>query len=178
LRELQAGWKTAGRPVLEIGIGINSGIASVGNMGSQLRYGYTAMGDTVNLASRLEGLNKDFGTRILLSEFTFAQIADAKFVTRELDLIRVTGKLQPVKIYELLGDEANAAEFAEMAAEFWKARVAYTDRNWREALRCFEAFLKRWPDDGPAKVFLERCKEHLADEPPSDWDGVYEMKHK
>ena len=102
LRELQAGWKAAGRPVLEIGIGINSGIASVGNMGSQLRYGYTAMGDSVNLASRLEGLNKDFGTRILLSEFTFAQIADAKFVARELDLIRVKGKLQPVKIYELL----------------------------------------------------------------------------
>ncbi|MGA8073465.1 MAG: adenylate/guanylate cyclase domain-containing protein [Candidatus Acidiferrales bacterium] len=178
LRELQAGWKAAGRPVLEIGIGINSGIASVGNMGSQLRYGYTAMGDSVNLASRLEGLNKDFGTRILLSEFTFAQIADAKFVARELDLIRVKGKLQPVKIYELLGDDASAAEFAEMAAEFWKARVAYADRNWREALRCFETFLKRWPDDGPAKVFLERCKEHLAEEPPPDWDGVYEMQHK
>jgi adenylate cyclase len=83
-----------------------------------------------------------------------------------------------VKIYELLGDENSAPEFAEMAGEFSKARVAYTDRNWREALRSFEAFLQRWPDDGPARVFLERCKEHLADEPPPDWDGVYEMKHK
>lgn len=178
LKELQAGWKAKGSPVLEIGIGINSGIASVGNMGSQLRYGYTAMGDSVNLASRLEGLNKDFGTRIIVSEFTFAQIADAKFVTRELDLIRVKGKTEPVKILELLGDEASAAEFAEFAAKFAKARAAYTDRNWREALRGFEAFLTRWPDDGPADVFRARCKEHLAEEPPADWDGVYEMKHK
>lgn len=178
LRELQAAWKAEGRPVLEIGIGINSGIASVGNMGSQLRYGYTAMGDSVNLASRLEGLNKDFGTRIILSEFTFAQIADAKFVARELDLIRVKGKSEPVRIFELLGDEAAAAQFAEMAAEFSKARAAYTKRNWRDALDAFEAFLKRWPHDVPAEVFRARCKEHLANEPPADWDGVYEMKHK
>ena len=178
LRELQVEWKAEGRPVLEIGIGINSGVVSVGNMGSKLRKGYTAMGDSVNLASRLEGLNKDFGTRILVSEFTFAQIVDAKFVARELDLIRVKGKSQPVKIYELLGDEASAPEIVEMAEEFRKARVAYTDRNWREALRSFDKFLERWPDDAPAKVFLARSKEHLADEPPSDWDGVYEMKHK
>ena len=178
LRELQVVWKAEGRPVLEIGIGINSGVASVGNMGSKLRKGYTAMGDSVNLASRLEGLNKDFGTRILISEFTFGQAADAKFVVRELDLIRVKGKSQPVKIYELLGDEASAPEIVEMAEEFRKARVAYTDRNWREALHAFEKFLERWPDDAPAKVFLARSKEHLADEPPSDWDGVYEMKHK
>src|SRR5271168_322567 len=178
LRELQVEWKAEGRPVLEIGIGINSGVASVGNMGSKLRKGYTAMGDSVNLASRLEGLNKDFGTRILVSEFTFAQIVDAKFVARELDLIRVKGKSQPVKIYELLGDEASAPEIVEMAAEFRKARVAYTDRNWREALHAFEKFLERWPDDAPAKVFLARSNEHLADEPPADWDGVYEMKHK
>ncbi len=178
LRELQASWKAAGRPVLEIGIGINSGIASVGNMGSQLRYGYTAMGDSVNLASRLEGLNKEFGTRILLSEFTLALVKDAKFVTRELDLIRVKGKLQPVRVYELLGDEASADGQIEMAAEYRKARIAYTDRNWREASRCFAAFLKRWPNDGPAQVAMARCKEFLAEQPPSDWDGVYEMKHK
>src|SRR6202044_3134542 len=115
LSQMQKDWRARGFPELDIGIGINSGVASVGNMGSQLRYGYTAMGDSVNLASRLEGLNKDFGTRILVSEFKFWQIGDRKFVARELDLIRVKGKSQPVKIYELLGDESNAPEIAAMA---------------------------------------------------------------
>jgi len=178
LREMQAAWKAEGRPVLEIGIGINSGIASVGNMGSKLRHGYTAMGDAVNLASRLEGLNKEFGTRVVLSEYTLALLGDSKFVTRELDVIRVKGKLQPVRIYELLGDEASADGLAEMAAEFRKARAAYIDRDWREAARRFESFLQKWPDDGPAQVALARCNEYLAEQPPSDWDGVYEMKHK
>lgn len=178
LRDMQTKWKAAGRPVLEIGIGINSGIASAGNMGSKRRHAYTAIGDAVNLASRLEGLNKEFGTRIVLSEFTVALLGDAKFVTRELDVIRVKGKLQRVRIYELLGDEASSEEIVAMAAEFSAARTDYTERNWAEAARRFEQFLQRWPNDGPAQVALARCKEFIAEQPPSDWDGVYEMKHK
>ncbi len=178
LREMQAEWKAAGRPVLEIGIGINSGIASAGNMGSKRRFAYTAIGDAVNLASRLEGLNKEFGTRIVLSEFTVGLFGDAKFVTRELDLIRVKGKLKPVRIYELLGNETSPEEIVAMAGEFSAARAAYIERNWAEAARRFEQFLQRWPNDGPAQVALARCKEFIAEPPPSDWDGVYEMKHK
>jgi Adenylate and Guanylate cyclase catalytic domain len=79
------------------------GAASVGNMGSALRYGYTALGNTVNLSSRLEGLNKDYGTHIIVNETTYAATREAKFVYRELDLIRVKGKTQPVMIYELIG---------------------------------------------------------------------------
>lgn len=96
--ELQKKWAAEGKPALDIGIGLNSGAASVGNMGSSLRYGYTALGDTVNLSSRLEGLNKEYGTHIIVNESTYEAAKDAGFLFRELDLIRVKGKLQPVTI--------------------------------------------------------------------------------
>ena len=103
VRRLQKQWEAEGRPALDIGIGLNSGVASVGNMGSALRYGYTAFGDAVNLSSRLEGLNKEYGTHIIANESTYAAARDMGFLFRELDLIRVKGKLQPVTIYELFG---------------------------------------------------------------------------
>ena len=178
LHEMQTAWRAAGQPVLEIGIGINSGMASVGNMGSELRYGYTAMGDTVNLSARLEGLNKEFGTQILVSEFTHAGISTGDYVLREIDLIRVKGKLRPVTIYELLGRRDVAPETVAMASEFERARAVYKRRDWSEAHRLFEKFLERWPEDGPAAVFRARCREFLAEEPPANWDGVYVMKTK
>src|SRR5262249_42732823 len=103
VREMQKKWEAEGKPRLDIGIGLNTGVASVGNMGSALRYGYTALGDAVNLSSRLEGLNKDYGTHILVNETTYAAVKDDGFEFRELDLIRVKGKNQPVTIYELIG---------------------------------------------------------------------------
>src|SRR5438876_11575189 len=90
--ELHAQWKIEGMPKLDIGIGLNTGVASVGNMGSTLRYGYTALGDTVNLSSRLEGLNKDYGTHIIVNESTYNAVKDSDFIFRELDLIRVKAK--------------------------------------------------------------------------------------
>jgi adenylate cyclase len=178
LKELQQEWKAQSRPVLEIGIGINTGIASVGNMGSLLRYGYTAIGDAVNLASRLEGLNKEYGTRILLSEYTCRALPREEFLVRELDLIRVKGKEEPITLYELLGWHENAGELAELAEAFQKGREAYKRRDWRSAQRAFDDVLKRWPQDGPARIFRARCEEYTAEEPPADWDGVYVMKHK
>src|SRR5215467_8323843 len=109
MRELQQQWKAADKPLLDIGIGLNTGVASVGNMGSSLRYGYTALGDSVNLSSRLEGLNKDYGTHILVNETTYLAAKDSGFIFRELDLIRVKGKLEPVTIYELLGSSTDLA---------------------------------------------------------------------
>jgi adenylate cyclase len=178
LRELQQEWKAQSRPVLEIGIGINTGVASVGNMGSLLRYGYTAIGDAVNLASRLEGLNKEYGTRILLSEFTCRALPREEFLVRELDLIRVKGKEEPITLYELLGWREDAGELAELADASLKGRDAYKRRDWRAAQRAFDDILKRWPQDGPARVFRSRCEEYAAEEPAADWDGVYVMKHK
>jgi adenylate cyclase len=178
LAELQTQWRAQGSPVLEIGIGINTGIASVGNMGSSLRYGYTAMGDAVNLAARLEGLNKEYGTQILISEFTRRALRDDQFIFREIDFIRVKGKLQPATIYEILGPRAKENSGEELVALFSAAREAYKHRDWRTARACWDAILERWPDDGPSRVFLARCEEYIAEEPPVAWDGVYAMKHK
>jgi adenylate cyclase len=178
LAELQKKWVAEGLPAMEIGIGINTGIASVGSMGSALRFGYTAMGDNVNLASRLEGLNKVYGTTILISESTRRDIADERMIIREIDFIRVVGKSLPVTIFEILSEQAASKDGKELVEVFGRGREAYKARDWRAATGAFEEVLQRWPNDGPARVFLDRCNEYLAEGPGVDWDGVYEMKHK
>lgn len=184
VRELQKKWATEGKPALDIGIGLNSGVASVGNMGSELRYGYTALGDAVNLASRLEGLNKEYGTHIIVNESTYAAAKDSGFVFRELDLIRVKGKLQPVTIYELVARysdlQANGslADRQEQVRQFDEARRLYRQRRWAESQAVFQAILDRWSNDGPSILYLRRCQEYLAEEPLPDWDGVFTMTHK
>jgi adenylate cyclase len=184
VRELQKKWEAEGKPRLDIGIGLNSGVASVGNMGSALRYGYTALGDTVNLSSRLEGLNKEYGTHIVVNESTHAAAQNAGFHFRELDLIRVKGKLQPVTIHELCGrisdlqQDATLTDVEQRLRMFAEARELYRQRNWSEAQQSFEAILKRWPDDGPSRMYWKRCQEYLFDEPPTTWDGIFTMEHK
>jgi adenylate cyclase len=184
VREMHREWDAQGKPQLDIGIGLNSGVASVGNMGSVLRYGYTALGDTVNLSSRLEGLNKDYGTHIIVNETTYAATQDANFLYRELDLIRVKGKTQPVMIYELIGragEESVYGSFADVQLrleQFARGRTLYRVRQWQEAQRVFQIMIDKWPDDGPARAYWKRCQEYLFDEPPSGWDGVFTMSHK
>ena len=184
VREMQRQWQAQGKPQLDIGIGLNSGVASVGNMGSALRYGYTALGDTVNLSSRLEGLNKDYGTHIIVNETTYAATRDAKFVYRELDLIRVKGKTRPVMIYELIGRAGEENLYGSIAdvelrlEQFARGRTLYRARRWEEAQHVFQVMIDEWPDDGPARTYWKRCQEYLFDEPPSGWDGVFTMTHK
>ncbi len=184
VHELQKKWEAEGKPKLDIGIGLNSGVASVGNMGSALRYGYTALGDTVNLSSRLEGLNKDYGTHILLNESTYAAAKDAGFVFRELDVIRVKGKLEPVTIYELVGKLSDVqqdpaiADFPALRQYFIAARELYLQRQWVEAQSAFQFILDRWPQDGPSRMYWKRCQDYLFDAPPTSWDGVFTMTHK
>jgi adenylate cyclase len=182
--ELQTKWEAEGKPKLDIGIGLNSGPASVGNMGSELQVGYTALGDTVNLASRLEGLNKEYGTHILVNESTHDAVKSAGFLFRELDIIRVKGKAQPVVIYELIGKLAELekdtgyTELQQKLRAFEKARELYAYRKWDEAQKAFEDILVKWPEDGPARMYWKRCQEYLFDEPPVGWDGVFTMTHK
>jgi adenylate cyclase len=184
VREMQKVWEAEGKPKLDIGIGLNSGVASVGNMGSELRYGYTALGDAVNLSSRLEGLNKDYGTHILVNESTYKAASDGRFLFRELDIIRVKGKLQGVTIYELSGlledlrTNGSLADVQNRHELFAAARALYSARKWSEAQSAFQAILNRWPDEGPSRMYWKRCQEYLFDEPPANWDGVFTMTHK
>lgn len=184
VRELQKVWEAEGKPKLEIGIGLNTGVASVGRMGSSLRRGYTALGDVVNLSSRLEGSNKDYGTHIIVNETTYEGAKDDGFVFRELDLIRVKGKLQPVTIYQLMGRQADLAadgraeEVRLQVEQFANARELFRNRKWDAAQHAFQEFLDRWPGDGPSRVYWKRCQEYLFDEPSVNWDGVFVMTHK
>ena len=179
IREMQKKWQSEGKPRLDIGIGLNTGVASVGNMGSSLRYGYTALGDSVNLSSRLESLNKDYGTHILVNETTYLAVKTSHFVFRELDLIRVKGKLQPVTIYELVGTAASVSgDSTARLQRFRDARALFQQRDWNDAQAAFQSILDQWPDDGPARAYWKRCQEYLFDEPPANWDGVFTMTHK
>jgi adenylate cyclase len=179
IHDMQKRWQAEGKPPLDIGIGLNTGVASVGNMGSSLRYGYTALGDSVNLSSRLEGLNKDYGTHIIVNETTYLAAKDSDFVFRELDLIRVKGKLQPVIIYELVGTAASVSEDIRARLDrFREARALFQQRRWQDAQSAFQSILDQWPEEGPARAYWKRCQEYLFDEPPANWDGVFTMTHK
>jgi len=177
LEELNAGWRRQGKPTLRIGIGVNTGQMMVGNMGSQRRFNYTVMGDHVNLGSRAEGLNKEYGTQIILTESTHEYAVD-EFVTRPLDLIRVKGKYKPVGIFELLAPASERAQYARLVEEFRAALSAYKRGHWEEAGEAFQALAEEYPADGPTQVFLKRCQQFRKQAPEGVWDGVYTMTTK
>jgi len=177
LIKLQNRWDAQGRPRIDIGVGINTGAMVVGNMGSKTRFNYTIMGDNVNLASRLEGTNKTFGTRLIISENTY-QAVHKEMLVRELDLIRVKGKLKPVKIFELVGTVTEVDLHRERLDRFRRGLDAYREGLWATALETFEALAGDYPQDGPSHVFIKRCHDFLLQPPTGVWDGVYVMKTK
>jgi adenylate cyclase len=177
LATLNAKWQAAGRPPISIGIGLNTGLVNVGNMGSARRLSWTVMGDNVNLASRLEGITKQYHVQIVISEATYRQVS-SQFVCRELDKIRVKGKTLPVNIYELLDVAAEKSKYEKLLEQFDAAMAAYRSQNWREAAAQFTEVLLKFPDDGPSQVFLERAMEFSESAPEGEWDGVYVMKTK
>jgi adenylate cyclase len=179
LRKLNARWIEEGRAPLDIGVGINTGPMTVGNMGSEKRLDYTVMGDSVNLASRLEGLNKEYGTNIIISENTLQAVGRDAYVTRFLDLVVVKGRSEPVIVYEVMGLPGDIqGDQAKALAAYEAAHEAYRGRDWLAAAARFQEALQLMPNDGPAALYLERCEALMADPPPADWDGVYVMTHK
>ncbi len=177
LARLQKQWEAQGRPAMNIGIGINTGPVLVGNMGSRRRFNFTIMGDNVNLASRLEGLNKQFGTRLIVSETTYQAVRE-EVVARELDLIRVKGKTHPVKIYELLGYATDGEHYRTLVERFHAGLEAYRSAQWETAIGMFGEVMRDYPEDGPTRVFVQRCWELIEEPPEGEWDGVYVMKSK
>jgi len=170
-----------GFPPIDIGCGLNTGLMSVGNMGSSERFAYTVMGDNVNLGARLESITKEYGVRAIASEFTVAKLADPKaYFLRDMDRIVVKGKKEPVRIYELVHPMIlpNEQMVKDLLGEFAEFRQAYVKQDWSKAKTHLTRCLKIRPDDGPTMMFWDRVSE-LETQPPMDnWDGVHIFTHK
>lgn len=168
-----------GKAEIEIGVGISTGELIAGNIGSPKRMDYTVIGDTVNLAARLEGATKYYGVPILFCEDTDRALVNGT-QRRAVDLIRVKGRHKPVSVYEALDhhDEASFPNMAQALERFAHGLSLYHQREWQRAAETFAAVLNLAPGDGPGRLYLERCR-HYAEAPPGDdWDGVWTMTGK
>jgi adenylate cyclase len=173
---LGSAWAQIGRPRLRARTGINSGPMLVGNLGSSYRFAYGVLGDHVNLASRLEGLNRVYGTEILIGENT-TELVGGAFVLRELDMVRVKGRHQAVRVYELLARSGAALpkELGEVLGLYAEGLEAYRKQLWDDALGRFTQCLALRPEDGPSRAMVERCQVYRDAAPPDDWDGVFDQ---
>ncbi len=164
---------------IKIGIGINSDVVISGNIGSSKRMEFTAIGDGVNLGSRLEGASKLYGTDIVISEYTYKPCKE-KIWARELDYIKVKGKDKPVKVYELVGlrNEPLSSEKEQIIEHYHKGREYYLARNFPMAMAEFGTVLNINKDDKSATLHLTRCQHWLTNPPPDDWDGSWVLTEK
>ncbi|MCB9072758.1 MAG: adenylate/guanylate cyclase domain-containing protein [Bdellovibrionaceae bacterium] len=176
LQQLKVDFAKRNWPNIEIGIGINTGIMSVGNMGSQIVQSYTVIGDAVNLGSRLEGATKQYGARILVSEATYEATKNF-FLFREVDRVRVKGKQQPVGAFELLSEHKKSTD-KEYVEKYQQAYSAYLQRNFTGALKLYTILEQEYPNDLLIRIYKKRCIEFIQSPPEDSWDGVYEMKSK
>jgi adenylate cyclase len=179
MEQLNAGWLEEGKPTLFIRFGIHADTVVVGNIGSAERLSYTALGDGVVVAQRLEGINKNYGTQICVSQTIYREVGD-RFVLRPLDFVAVKGRRAALLIYELLGTKGDAAdplaataEQIEIARATQRAFDAYLEQNWQDALEAYAALAGREPDDPLYPLFVERCRHYLSHPPGSEWSSVF-----
>lgn len=179
LAEFNYARRNTAQPQIRIGIGISSGEVVSGNIGSQRRMDYTVIGDGVNVSSRLEGVTKEYGCDIILSEFTYELCADRIWV-RELDRIRVKGKDEPIGIYELIGDRSHPLDPAteDFLDLYQTARLAYTQMDFQRAIKGFTEAQRLRQEDQAIAVHLQRAHNYLLNPPPANWDGVHIMQTK
>jgi adenylate cyclase len=179
LIEIRRVWQADNKPCINVRIGINTGEMVVGNMGGARKFDYTVIGDSVNLASRLEGANKQYHTGILVSERTYEFVKD-QILGRELDLIVVKGRSAPLRIFELLRLNNGTIEqsMTEFLSFYKDALGLYRERRWDEARGAFEQALRCKPDDYPSRLYIERSAHYAMNPPPQAWDGVFVMQTK
>ena len=176
--EMRKTLREQNRPMLYTRIGMSSGPVVVGNMGSADRMDYTMMGDVVNLAARLEGVNKFYQTFTMISQSTYDLTKD-DIDTRQLDVIRVVGKKEPISVYEVLERKnQTSSEKSGVVEKYLKALKLYEERNFADASKEFEKVLAIDPDDGPSLTYVKRCGVFLETPPEKDWDGVYTFTEK
>jgi len=174
LKLMQVEWAEKGLPHIDIGIGLNTGEMSVGNMGSKKIFSYTVMGDSVNLGSRLEGINKEYGTRLIVSQSTRLRLP-ANYVCRQLDRVKVKGKTEPVTIFEVQGVDL-VQERIDSVASFEKALDLYFKQDFKQALQEFDRLAEA--GDATAVIFEQRCELFIEEPPPEGWDGTWVMTSK
>ena len=172
-------WAAEEKPTFPTRMGINTGMCQVGLLGSSLRMDYSMIGDNVNLASRLEALNKMYGTSVCISENTWQGLGEG-FVYRMLDLVRVKGKARPVTVFELVGHRDMGVPEAdiELAEESEGAFGKYLEGDFAGAHKAFEALAQRFPDDQVSRAFADRCQTYTEHPPEGEWDGVFVMTTK
>ena len=178
LGQLREKWKQEGKPLFFQRVGIYTGEVIVGNIGSETRMNYTVIGDAVNMASRLEGLNKSYSTQIIIGDTT-CDLVKEEFIVRPLDLVSVVGSTKGIKIYELIGEKKTPDEQEIQVAELCATGLElYLNRRWNEAMEHYKKVLELSPGDQPSIIMLERCRLYLENRPPDDWTGIHRIESK